>query len=81
MNRKEVELEERVNLMEKEMNLLGDDVEKVKRDFEEAVDYQKLEIESIKAVLKEIVPNFHEKFRTIKNSVLQEVDPQWLQNK
>jgi hypothetical protein len=81
MNRKEVELEERVNLMEKEMNLLGDDVEKVKRDLEEAIDYQKLEIESIKAVLKEIVPNFNEKFRTIKNSVLQEVDPQWLQNK
>ena len=78
MSKKELELEEKVNLMEKEVNLLGDDVEKAKLDLEEAVDYLKLEIESVKIILKEIVPNFHEKFSSIKNSVLREIDPQWI---
>ena len=78
MLKKELELEERVNLLEKEVNLLGDDSEKSRLDLEESVDSLRLEIESVKMVLKELVPDFQDKFRNIKNTVLREIDPQWI---
>jgi len=42
------------------------------------VDSLRLEIESVKMVLKELLPNFQEKFSSIKTIVLREVDPQWI---
>ena len=71
MLKKELELEERVNL-------LGEDSEKTRLDLEEAVDSLRLEIESVKMVLKDLVPDFQDKFRNIKNAVLREIDPQWI---
>jgi hypothetical protein len=77
MLKKELELEEKLNLIEKEVNLPGEDAEKMRLDPEEAPDSLRLEIGSVKMVLKEFVPNFQEKFSSIKNTVLREVDPQW----
>ena len=71
MLKKELELEERVNL-------LGEDSEKTRLDLEAAVDSLRLEIESVKMVLKDLVPDFQDKFRNIKNNVLREIDPQWI---
>ena len=71
MLKKELELEERVNL-------LGEDSDKTRLDLEEAVDSLRLETESIKMVLKDLVPDFQDKFRDIKNTVLREIDPQWI---
>ncbi|HAM52169.1 MAG TPA: hypothetical protein DCP92_16310 [Nitrospiraceae bacterium] len=76
MLKKEIELEEKVSLLEKEVKLLGDDVDKTRLDLEEAVDCLKLEIKSLKMTLNELVPNFHDKFCCIKNTVLREIDPQ-----
>jgi hypothetical protein len=81
MLKKELELEEKINLQEKEINLLGEAEGKVKLDLEEAVDSLRLEIESVKMILKELVPNFQEKFNDIKNTVLREIDPQWINKK
>ena len=81
MLKKELEIEEKINLLEKEVNLLGDDMEKVRLDLEESVDTLRLEIESIKFLLKDLVPNFQEKFSSIKNTVIREVDPQWIDKK
>ena len=78
MLKKELELEEKVNLLEKELKLLGEDGEKMRLDLEEAVDCLRLEIESVKMVLKELVPNFQEKFSCIKDTVVREIDPQRL---
>jgi hypothetical protein len=78
MLKKELELEERVNLLEKEVNLLGEDSEKTRLDLEEAVDSLRLEIESLKMLLKDFVPDFQDKFRNIRNTVLREIDPQWI---
>jgi len=77
MLKKELELEEKVNLLEKELKLLGEDGEKMRLDLEEAVDCLRWEIESIKMVLKELLSNFREKFSCIKN-VFREIDPQRL---
>jgi len=78
MLKKELELEEKINLLEKEVNLLGEDLEKVRLDLEEAVDSLRLEIESFKIVLKDLLPDFQDKFRNIKDTVLREIDPQWI---
>jgi hypothetical protein len=78
MLKKELELEERVNLLEKEVNLLGEASEKTRLDMEETVDSLRLDIESVKMVLKDLVPDFQDKFRNIKNTVLREIDPQWI---
>ena len=81
MLKKELELEEKVNMLEKEINVLGETEEKVRLDLEESVDSLRLEIESLKMVLKELVPNFQDKFNTIKDTVLREIDPQWITRK
>jgi hypothetical protein len=81
MLKKEIELEEKVSLLEKEVKLLGEDAEKARLDLAEAVDCLKLEIESLKITLKELVPNFQEKFGGIKNTVLREIDPQCINRK
>jgi hypothetical protein len=79
--KKELELEEKVNLLEKEIKLLSDGEEKVRFDMEEAVDSLRLEVESVKMILKELVPDFREKFDDIKSTVLREIDPQWMTKK
>ncbi len=56
--------------------LLGEEEEKVKLDLEEAVDSLRLEIESVKVTLRELIPNFEENFSSIKNTVLREMDLQ-----
>jgi len=71
MLKKELEIEEKVNLLDKEVKLLGEDAEKVRLDLEEAADSLRLEIESVKMVLKELLPNFQERFNSIKNTVLR----------
>jgi len=81
MLKKELELEEKINLQEKEINLLGEAEGKVRLDMEESVDSLRLEIEAVKMILKELVPNFQEKFNDIKNTVLREIDPQWINKK
>ena len=81
MLKKELELEEKVNMLEKEINVLGETEEKVRLDLEESVDSLRLEIESLKMVLKELVPSFQDKFNTIKDTVLREIDPQWITKK
>jgi hypothetical protein len=78
---KELELEERLKLLEKEINILGEDVDKAKLDMEESVDSLKIEIESLKMILKESVPDFQNKFQRVKGTVLREIDPEWVNKK
>jgi hypothetical protein len=79
--KKELELEEKLKLLEKEINLLGDDAEKARLDLEESVDSLKLEIVALKSTLKELIPDFHKKFQNVKNTVLREIDPEWMNEK
>lgn len=78
MLKKELEMEEKISLLEKELKLLGENDEKMRLDPEEAVDCLRLEMESVKMALKELVPNVQEEFICVKNTVLREIDPQRL---
>lgn len=75
--KKELELEDKLKLLEREVSLLGDEAEKSKLDLKEAVDSLKLEIESLKIILKEMTPDFEEKFKNARNYALREIDPEW----
>jgi hypothetical protein len=78
---KELEIEEKLKLLQKEINLLGEDADKAKLDLKEAVGSLKIEIESLKIILKELIPDFQNKFRNVKNTVLKEIDPEWMNEK
>lgn len=76
--KKELELEERVRLLEKEVNLTGDDIEKLRLDLEEMIDSLKLEIQALIMTLNEFIPNFEQRFNSIKETVIREIDPERL---
>jgi hypothetical protein len=78
---KEAALEEKISLLEKEIRILGEDSDKARLDLEEAVDALKLEIESLKMVLKESIPDFRDKFQSVRKTVLRDIDPEWMNRK
>ncbi len=75
--KKDLTVEEKIKLLEKEIGLLGDDIGKMGLDLEEGIDLLRIEIESLKIILKELVPDFKKKFNTAKNTALREIDPEW----
>jgi hypothetical protein len=78
---KELELEEKLKLIEKEVGILGDDLEKMRLDIKEAVDLLRIEVESLKIILKEFIPDFQEKFARVRDLAMREIDPEWLTKK
>jgi len=73
---KELELEEKVRLLQKEVNLLGEDVDRAKLNLEETKDSLIIEIEVLKAILEEAVPDFEEKYSIARDNVLREIVPE-----
>jgi len=73
---KELELEEKVRLLQKEVNLLGDDVDRAKLNLEETKDSVIIEIEVLKAILEEAVPDFQKKYSIARDNVLREIVPE-----
>ena len=69
-------MEEKVKLLQKEVNLLGEDVDKAKLDLEETKDLLKIEIEALKTILKEVVPDFPKKYGIARDNVLREKVPE-----
>lgn len=76
--KKEIELEEHIRLIEKELEVLGEDLEKTKLHTEEALDALRLEIESIKRILEGSVEGFNEKFEEMRRIAMREIDPEEL---
>jgi hypothetical protein len=79
--KKELAFEEKINLLEKEIGLLGEEAEKARLDLEESADLLKIEIESLKVIFKELIPDFQKKFSDTKDYVLREINPEWPEEK
>lgn len=79
--KKELAFEEKIKLLEKEISYLGEEAEKARLDLEESVDLIKIEIESLKVVFKEVIPDFQKKFSDKRNYVLREINPEWPEEK
>ena len=76
--KKEIELEECIRLVEKEVEVLGEDLERIKLDTKEAIDALRLEIESIKLVLERSIDGFKEKLEEMREVATREIDPEGL---
>jgi hypothetical protein len=72
---KDIALQERIRLMEKEMDLLGDEMDNLKRDLKEQEAKLRIELGTLKAFLMQVHPDFKTKYPKIKKVVTAEVDP------
>jgi hypothetical protein len=72
---KEVAIEEKIRLMEKEMELLGESIESIKMDLNEQVAMLGIELNTLKAYLTKQHPDFKTEYLKIKKMVTSEVDP------
>lgn len=77
---KEIEMEEKIHFIEKELDVLTDGIENSKLSLKAEADELKIEIESIKSYLKEASPDFKKKFPEIKKKIIQEKNPEWISN-
>ncbi len=56
----------KVKLLEEELGVLGNDFSALRRDHRTDADTFRLEIETLKLILAQIIPNFSEKYAEIK---------------
>lgn len=77
---KEIEMEEKIHFIEKELDVLADGIENSKLSLKAEVDELKIEIESIKSYLKEASPDFKKGFQKIRDKIIQEKNPEWISN-
>lgn len=77
---KEIEMEEKIHFIEKELDVLADGIENSKLSLKAEVDELKIEIESIKSYLKEASPDFKKRFPKIRDKIIQEKNPEWISN-
>ncbi|MBI4378451.1 MAG: hypothetical protein HY578_05075 [Nitrospinae bacterium] len=73
-----IELEERIHLIEKEIDALEDGMNDSKLSLKAGIDEIKIEIEAIKGYLREIHPDFKNKFSVIKKKIILEKNPEWI---
>ena len=72
---KDIAIQERIRLMEKEMDLLGESVESMKRDLKEQVARLRIELGTLKTFLMQVHPGFKTKYPMLKKMVTAKVDP------
>ncbi len=63
-------------LLNEELELLTNEVMNLKLNCRTEIDLLKLEIETLKRLLSSVVPDFPERFHTIKETVIREVIPE-----
>lgn len=73
---KEVAIQEKIRLMEKEMEILGESVETIKMDFKEHLALIRIELDTLKTFLTQQYPEFKKEFPRIKKAVTAGLDPE-----
>jgi len=72
---KEIAVQERIRLIEKEMDLLGESIDRIKMDLNEQVSILRIELDTLKAFLTQVHPEFKTQYPKIKKMVTEKVDP------
>lgn len=75
---KEQELGKRISLLERELSVLVEDLDKLKLDHRSEWDTLQIEIETLKRFLKAHHPDFVGTFGKIKSQTLMESNPEWV---
>jgi hypothetical protein len=74
---REVEIvESKVKMLDEELGVMGDEVSALMRDHREDVDTLRLEIETLKLILAQTVPDFSERYARMKEKARLEVIPE-----
>jgi hypothetical protein len=74
---KEVEIVgSKITLLEKELGVLGNEFSAMRRDHRSDADSFRLEIETLKLILAQVVPNFSEKYAEMKEKARLEIIPE-----
>jgi hypothetical protein len=74
---KEVEIVgSKITLLEKELGVLGNEFSALRRDQRSDADSFRLEIETLKLILAQVVPNFSERYAEMKEKARLEIVPE-----
>jgi hypothetical protein len=73
---RELELERKEKLAEKEIESLTNEILELKRIHRAEIDEQKLEIETLKFLLAQTQPDFNERFQAMREKVRMETSPE-----
>lgn len=73
---REIEINEKLRLIEKEILCTGDEMTKVKLDLKAEIDELKIDIEAVKRLVKQTLPGGEEEYRKVKESVIREINPE-----
>ncbi|OIP62737.1 MAG: hypothetical protein CO150_08300 [Nitrospirae bacterium CG_4_9_14_3_um_filter_53_35] len=74
---KEKELETRISLLERELSVLVEELDKLKLDHRGELDTLRIEIETLKSFLEKRHSDFAGIFDRIKSETLAEKNPEW----
>lgn len=74
----EKEMTKRISLLERELSVLVEDLDKSKLDFRSELDTLRLEVESLKTILTRYHTDFSGTFKKIKTHTMMEKDPEWI---
>jgi hypothetical protein len=66
----------KVKLLEEELGVLGSDFSALRRDHRTDADTFRLEIETLKLILAQVVPNFSERYAEMKEKARLEIIPE-----
>ena len=72
---KEIAIQERIRLMEKEIALLGESIDRIGMDLKEQVAIFRIELDTLKTFLTQVHPEFKTQYPRIKKMVTEKVDP------
>lgn len=75
----DLEIQQRFHLLQKEVEAAVSLTEQAKLDLVSAIDDLKIEVEILRRFMERYHPNFSSLYPKLKEEVLQEFDPEWME--
>ncbi|GIX49419.1 MAG: hypothetical protein KatS3mg131_3630 [Candidatus Tectimicrobiota bacterium] len=73
---REVEIEERLRLLQEEVTLAGEAIEALRRDHRAEIDALRIEVEVLRRCLVLLHPELADRLAAIRSDVVREMDPE-----
>ncbi len=75
---KEVAIEEKLRMLEKELDILTQQVDHLQLDLKERVDGVKIELTTVKVLMSGMFPEFKTRYAEVKAKIAKQIDPETL---
>lgn len=73
---KEIEIDKKLRLLEKEILCSGDETAKIKLDLQAAIDELTIDVETLKIFVQQVLPVSDEEYRKVRESVIRRTNPE-----